>query len=69
VGKDGFEGPFYDFFSEMNLEDGTRLSEDYSFCERWRSLAGNEIWAAVDEPIGHVGDMIYELDPENETGG
>jgi hypothetical protein len=53
----------------MNLEDGTRLSEDYSFCERWRSLAGNEIWAAVDEPIGHVGDMIYELDPENETGG
>jgi hypothetical protein len=55
----GLKGPFYDFFSEMNLEDGTRLSEDYSFCKRWRSLAGNEIWAAVDEPIGHVGDMIY----------
>jgi hypothetical protein len=55
----GLEGPFYDFFSEMTLEDGTRLSEDYSFCKRWRSLAGNEIWAAVDEPIGRVGDMIY----------
>jgi hypothetical protein len=55
----GFKGPFYDFFSEMTLEDGTRLSEDYSFCKRWRSLAGNEIWAVVDEPIGHVGDMIY----------
>jgi hypothetical protein len=55
----GLKGPFYDFFSEMNLEDGTRLGEDYSFCKRWRSLAGNEIWAAVDEPIGHVGDMIY----------
>jgi hypothetical protein len=53
------KGPFYDFFSEMTLEDGTRLSEDYSFCKRWRSLAENEIWAAVDEPIGHVGDMIY----------
>jgi hypothetical protein len=55
----GLKGPCYDFFSEMTLEDGTRLSEDYSFCKRWRSLAGNEIWAAVDEPIGHVGDMIY----------
>jgi hypothetical protein len=54
-----FKGPFYDFFSEMTLEDGTRLSEDYSFCKRWRSLAGNEIWAVVDEPIGHVGDMVY----------
>jgi hypothetical protein len=55
----GLKGPLYDFFSEMTLEDGTRLSEDYSFCKRWRGLAGNEIWAVVDEPIGHVGDMIY----------
>jgi hypothetical protein len=55
----GSKGPFYDFFSEMTLEDGTRRSEDYSFCKRWRSLAEYEIWAAVDEPIGHVGDMIY----------
>ena len=55
----GFKGPFYDFFSEITLDDGTRLGEDYSFCKRWRSIAGNEIWAAVDQPIGHVGDMIY----------
>ena len=49
-----FKGPFYDFFSEITLEDRTRLSEDYSFRKRWRSLAGNKIWAIVDEPIGHV---------------
>jgi hypothetical protein len=55
----GLEGPFYDFFSEITLEDGIRLSEDYSFCKRWRSTPGNEIWAVVDEPIGHVGDMVY----------
>ena len=54
-----FKGPFYDFFSEITLEDRTRLSEDYSFCKRWRSLAGNEIWAVVDERIGHVGAMVY----------
>jgi hypothetical protein len=55
----GLEGPFYDFFSEITFEDGDRLSEDYSFCKRWRSMPGNEIWAVVDEPIGHVGDMVY----------
>ena len=57
--KSGLEGPFYDFFSEITLEDGDNLSEDYSFCNRWRSIPGNEVWTIVDEPIGHVGDMIY----------
>jgi hypothetical protein len=56
--RSDIKGPFYDFFGEITLEDGDRLSEDYSFCKRWRSV-GNEIWALVDEPIGHVGDMIY----------
>jgi hypothetical protein len=55
----GLEGPFYDFFSEITLEDGTRLSEDYSFCKRWLNVHGSEIWAVVDEPIGHVGDLVY----------
>lgn len=57
--KSGFEGPFYDFFGEITLDDGDSLSEDYSFCKRWRSMSGNEIWSVVDEPIGHVGDMVY----------
>jgi hypothetical protein len=55
----GLEGPFYDFFSEITLENGDRLSEDNSFCKRWRSTPDHEIWAVVDEPIGHVGDMVY----------
>jgi hypothetical protein len=55
----GFKGPFYDFFSEMTREDGGLIGEDYSFCKRWHSIPGNEIWAVVDESIGHVGDMIY----------
>jgi len=57
--RSGHEGPFYNFFDEITLEDGDILSEDYSFCRRWRSIPGNEIWAILDEPIGHVGDMIY----------
>jgi hypothetical protein len=55
----GIEGPFYDFFGEIILENGDTLSEDYSFCKRWRSVPGNEIWAVVDKPIGHVGEMVY----------
>jgi hypothetical protein len=57
--KSGLEGPFYDFFGDIVLEDGDSLSEDYSFCRRWLTMPGNEIWAVVDEPIGHVGDIIY----------
>jgi hypothetical protein len=57
--RSGLEGPFYDFFGDIVLEDGDSLSEDYSFCRRWLSMPGNEIWAIVDEPIGHMGDMVY----------
>jgi hypothetical protein len=57
--KSGFDGPFYDFFDEITLHDGDILSEDYSFCKRWLSVPGNELWAVVDEPVGHVGDMVY----------
>jgi hypothetical protein len=57
--RSGFQGPFFDFFCEITLDDGDILSEDYSFCRRWRSVAGNEIWALIDESIGHVGEMVY----------
>ena len=55
----GLQGPCYDFFGQITCEDGDRLSEDYSFCERWRRIPGNEIWALVDGLVGHVGDMVY----------
>ena len=55
----GMEGPVHDFFGELALPDGDPLSEDYSFCERWRHLPGAEIWAVVDGGVGHVGDMAY----------
>jgi hypothetical protein len=35
--------------------DGRRLSEDYSFCHRWRRLCGGEIWANVSHVITHIG--------------
>lgn len=45
-------------FSKMKDPDGRPLSEDYSFCERWRQCGG-DIWAAVDYRIGHIGQFSY----------
>jgi len=42
-------------FDPITGNDGGRLSEDYAFCHRWRSLCGGEIWANVAHQITHVG--------------
>lgn len=47
-------------FDEMTGPDGNELSEDYSFCERWRQCGG-ELWANIDHVIGHVGPYNYQL--------
>ena len=48
------------FFEQVQSEDGRLyLSEDYSFCQRWRDLGG-EVWAVADRRIGHVGPFIFE---------
>lgn len=39
--------------------DGARLSEDFSFCHRWRSLCGGEVWANIKHAITHVGLHRY----------
>jgi hypothetical protein len=40
------------------MEDGHRLSEDYSFCKKWIDCGG-EIWANVDEFVEHIGMYTY----------
>jgi hypothetical protein len=46
-------------FESMADEDGIYLSEDMSFCERWRRIGG-EIWVCVDEVITHVGRKAFQ---------
>jgi hypothetical protein len=54
------KGPLLGFFdAEPN---GVYTSEDYSFCRRWQTLVGGEVWALVREDIGHVGDFEYKRD-------
>jgi hypothetical protein len=32
-----------------------RLSEDFSFCYRWRRVCGGEVWASIAHEIAHIG--------------
>ena len=56
-GTDG--GPEYGFFDRIARDDGARESEDYAFCDRWLKLCGGEVYAVIDEEIGHIGKMIH----------
>jgi hypothetical protein len=40
-------------------ENGTKVSEDLSFCRRWKSLGG-KIYGLIDAPIAHYGSMKFE---------
>src|SRR5919199_5342694 len=51
--------PFYGFFDHVYMDFGDYISEDFSFCHRWVFGCAGEIWACVDEPIGHHG--MYEF--------
>jgi hypothetical protein len=35
--------------------DGQRLTEDYSFCHRWKHQCGGEVWASINHEITHIG--------------
>lgn len=50
--------PIYGFFDKITSEDGRRIGEDYSFCDRWTSLCGGEIYAVIDEEISHADNTV-----------
>ncbi len=41
-----------------NGPHGERLSEDFSFCRRWRAIGGN-IWLDTQSPLTHAGRKEY----------
>jgi len=55
-----FEGKFpslLTFFDKIELEDRV-LSEDLSFCYRWRDLLGGKIFASIGHEIEHAGSLV-----------
>jgi hypothetical protein len=43
----------------------TLLSEDYSFCHRWRAIGGTvQMYVGVGAPLGHVGGHMFTGRPD-----
>jgi hypothetical protein len=57
-GADVFTGTLYGFFDRMTGAEGETISEDFSFCRRWRELCGGEVYAIGDEAIGHIDQTV-----------
>ena len=51
--------PAFGFFDPVVGDDGSPLSEDLSFCTRWRSIGG-KVHAIDSATVGHVGNFTYE---------
>lgn len=54
-GSDGQESG-WTFFDPLVAEDGSYLSEDYAFCQRWRN-AGGKVWVDLESTACHVGPV------------
>jgi hypothetical protein len=59
-GADAYPGlsANWGFFNPIDNEDGIPLSEDISFCRRWRQTGG-EIWADIASTATHVGPHAF----------
>jgi hypothetical protein len=49
--------PLFGFFDPIPEKDAI-MSEDLSFCKRWRDIGGQVI-ALLNEDIGHIGEKVY----------
>jgi hypothetical protein len=46
------------FFEKMDMPERGIISEDLSFCIRWRNCGG-KVWAAIGHKISHVGPYDF----------
>ena len=58
----------YDFFNCTIDSQGRYLTEDWSFCYKWRSMGG-EIWADMSIPLAHTGTYKFLPTQEYTTRG
>ena len=50
---------FWPLFDPYEMPDGNRLSEDFSFCQRWMDIGG-QVWADFNIEMGHIGYKTYK---------
>ena len=47
-----------EYFTNIVTEDNERLSEDYSFCHKWREIGG-KVYAAPWVEVSHIGSFEF----------
>ncbi|MDQ3929491.1 MAG: hypothetical protein M3328_10135 [Chloroflexota bacterium] len=52
------KAPYYGFYDKIQQENCIPMSEDFSFCQRWRNVGG-EIIMGITPTIQHVGPMCF----------
>ena len=50
---------FWPLFDPYEMPDGNRLSEDFSFCQRWVDIGG-KVWANLEFELGHIGYKTFK---------
>ncbi|NVN02668.1 MULTISPECIES: hypothetical protein [Asaia] len=55
------------FEGSIDQETGTYLSEDFTFCKRWRDLGG-EVWLDTSIPLTHAGRASFSGTPASRLG-
>ncbi|HUR89168.1 MAG TPA: hypothetical protein VMZ74_08780 [Ramlibacter sp.] len=59
--NDHTQGNFWDFFDTLVHPQSRRyMSEDYTFCHRWVTGCGGEVWLDVQSTLSHAGQVAYE---------
>ncbi|MDX9690024.1 MAG: hypothetical protein EOM37_05145 [Proteobacteria bacterium] len=59
---------YYNLFDcIVDPETGTYLSEDFTFCHRWRKIGG-KIWLDQETKLTHVGSFQFQGDPMTRVG-
>lgn len=55
------------FESMIDRETGAYISEDFTFCQRWRDIGG-KIWLDTEGKLTHCGSYNFHGDPGNRFG-
>lgn len=51
----------------VDPDTGTYLSEDFTFCHRWRKIGG-KIWLDKANKLAHIGNYTFKGDPSDQRG-
>jgi hypothetical protein len=54
---------------DIAFVDGLRLSEDFSFCYRWRHGCKGEVWASIAHEVAHIGLHRFSASYQEKLAG